>query len=310
MQVQDTCHGDCAPHCFLGLQAHAVLDPCQVAAGPAEDELPSHRIAAVAVPLCSGTDLGLKGQAYCFLPLSLATGLPVHISANFALTANRRDLWRRSDDQVASESHCRASWNESLLETTCPRVYADALELLASHVASKNLEETNGSSFPAIFTLSDSLRQELPKFSDGLWHFWPGQGLSGHFSSMPKRVSEELIARDAAVFLDDQMTFQTAKSALLCADAEFARLTDEMRSALRRLCLTGRRRTVVQVPAVLAEVLAEVKGTTWLQPQSLANMLKGFDTKQVSTQEADALVEYLLSPQGAGPLQLACPRGV
>ena len=97
------------------------VESAEVHAGPAEDELPSCRIAAVAIALCTDSEdsADLKGQAYCFLPLSLATGLPVHISANFALSANRRDLWRRSDDRVGSESHCRAAWNESLLETTC-----------------------------------------------------------------------------------------------------------------------------------------------------------------------------------------------
>ena len=224
-----------------------------------------------------------KGQAYCFLPLSLATGLPVHVSANFALTANRRDLWRRSDDRVASESQCRAAWNETLIETTCPRAYADALELLAGGVVMQKLEE-NTLPFPALNTISDKLQQELPSFTDGLWHFWPGGEVEGHFSALPMCVSKELVCREAAVFLDDQQNFQTAKSSLLCRDDEFACLKDEMRAALRRLCLTGRQRTVVQAPARIADTLAEVKGTTWLQPQSLANMLKGRFSKHPSMQ--------------------------
>ena len=39
-----------------------------------------------------------RGRAYCFLPLPVATGLPAHLNAAFALTSNRRDLWRAGDD--------------------------------------------------------------------------------------------------------------------------------------------------------------------------------------------------------------------
>ena len=158
--------------------------------------------------------------------------------------------------------------------------------------------------FPTLSTVSDVLQEELSECNKNLWHLWPGSEAAGHFLAMPRRVSEELVARDAAVFLDDQKKFQTAKLCLLCSDGEFARLKGELRAALRRLCVTGRRRTVVQVPAAFGGILEEVKGITWLQPQSLANMLKGFDTKHATIEEADALVEYLLSPQGAGPLAL------
>ena len=303
-----SCLSPFGPLCARQSNAFSPACPWQVTAGLAEDELPTHRVAAVAVPLSSeklDSESGLEGQAYCFLPLSLATGLPVHISANFALTANRRDLWRRSDDRVASESHCRALWNENLLDSTCPRVYADALELLAAGALSRH-EEKKGLPFPYMSIISDALCQEiqeLPKFKKGLWSLWPEKA-SGHFVSLPRRVSEELVIREAAVFLDDQQSFQTAKCSLLCQEPEFSRLKDEMRTALRRLCLMGKRRTIVQVPAALGEILTEVKGTTWLQPQSLANMLKGYDTKHSTMEEADALVEYLLSPNGSGPLPL------
>ena len=36
----------------------------------------------------------VQGRAYCFLPLPMPTGLPVHVNGAFALTKNRRDLWR------------------------------------------------------------------------------------------------------------------------------------------------------------------------------------------------------------------------
>jgi sacsin len=33
------------------------------------------------------------GQAFCFLPLPVRTGLPVHVNAFFELSSNRRDIW-------------------------------------------------------------------------------------------------------------------------------------------------------------------------------------------------------------------------
>eukprot|EP00967_Tisochrysis_lutea_P136754 scaffold244336_cov18-Tisochrysis_lutea.AAC.3 len=34
-----------------------------------------------------------RGRAYCFLPLPVLTGLPVHVNAFFELSSNRRDIW-------------------------------------------------------------------------------------------------------------------------------------------------------------------------------------------------------------------------
>ena len=35
----------------------------------------------------------LQGMAACFLPLPVATGLPVHVNGYFELSSNRRDIW-------------------------------------------------------------------------------------------------------------------------------------------------------------------------------------------------------------------------
>ena len=34
-----------------------------------------------------------EGHAFCFLPLPVQTGLPVHVNAFFELSSNRRDIW-------------------------------------------------------------------------------------------------------------------------------------------------------------------------------------------------------------------------
>jgi hypothetical protein len=37
--------------------------------------------------------LALEGRAFCFLPLPIRTGLPVHVNAYFELSSNRREIW-------------------------------------------------------------------------------------------------------------------------------------------------------------------------------------------------------------------------
>jgi len=39
----------------------------------------------------------VEGRAFCFLPLPVLTGLPVHVNAYFELSSNRRDIWFGGD---------------------------------------------------------------------------------------------------------------------------------------------------------------------------------------------------------------------
>eukprot|EP00435_Cladocopium_sp_Y103_P069816 s10_g34.t1 len=332
----DDRHNDSADPSITAWLVAARAEPAKEAfhkhrSNPHPSNVPAFRLGAVAIPLLpwfgrmaepeepeepAQSDLPIdrplndfKGQAYCFLPLSLTTGLPVHISANFAVTANRRDLWRRSDDQESSESNLRASWNEALLEKTCPKVYADALELLAGGLLRGQCK------LP--FKAENFIPLQVPDIGRGLWSLWPSTA-KGHFSEIPRHVSQELVARDAAVFYTGDLVdsadgtsslevvplFRNAKSSLLCSSRSFDMLKPELRSSISRLCLAGRKRSPVQVPRGICEILSEAKGTTWLEPLSLANMLRGFNTKAMPLQEADALVDYILSPEGKGSLSL------
>jgi hypothetical protein len=48
-----------------------------------------------------------QGQAFCFLPLPLETGLPVHVNGHFSLDHEaRRNLW--TDDKEGY----RSAWNK------------------------------------------------------------------------------------------------------------------------------------------------------------------------------------------------------
>ncbi|XP_025926560.1 sacsin-like [Apteryx rowi] len=74
-----------------------------------------------------------QGRLCCFLPLpateEMATGLPAHASAPFALSDDRRHLRWPSEDGEGEED---ASWNALLLLDLLPRVYGHAAAVAAA----------------------------------------------------------------------------------------------------------------------------------------------------------------------------------
>jgi len=80
-----------------------------------------------AVKLSSdGLPVPVEGRAFCFLPLPITTGLPVHINGYFELSNNRRALWRGSD--VEGEGKLKVEWNVHIVTDILPTVYGELLE--------------------------------------------------------------------------------------------------------------------------------------------------------------------------------------
>ena len=70
----------------------------------------------------------IEGFVFCFLPLAVpSTGLPVHVSAIFAVMSNRSGIWTGSSG-IATDS--KAYWNQKLMETTIPKAYCSLLNNL------------------------------------------------------------------------------------------------------------------------------------------------------------------------------------
>jgi len=68
-----------------------------------------------------------RGKAYCFLPLPLETGLPVHINGHFALDHEaRRGLWRDESGGY------RTDWNNTLLKDVIASCYLTLLDEVRS----------------------------------------------------------------------------------------------------------------------------------------------------------------------------------
>jgi sacsin len=62
------------------------------------------------------------GNAFCFLPLPIETGLPVHVNGHFALDQNRSHLFGTYKEDV------RYIWNKCLLEQVAAYSYASCIE--------------------------------------------------------------------------------------------------------------------------------------------------------------------------------------
>ena len=67
----------------------------------------------------------VNGEAFCFLPLSISTGLPIHVNGYFAVTSNRRGIWERTTSHRQQVIEVR--WNESLLKDALCNAYLQLL---------------------------------------------------------------------------------------------------------------------------------------------------------------------------------------
>ncbi|KAK1380492.1 Sacsin [Heracleum sosnowskyi] len=73
-----------------------------------------------------------EGRAFCFLPLPISTGLPVHVNAYFELSSNRRDIWFGND--MAGGGKKRSDWNIHLLEDVAAPAYGHLLEKVSLEI--------------------------------------------------------------------------------------------------------------------------------------------------------------------------------
>lgn len=99
-----------------------------------------------------------EGRAFCFLPLPISTGLPVHVNAYFELSSNRRDIWFGND--MTGHGKIRSDWNIYLLEGIVAPAYGHLLEKLALEIGPCDL----------------------------FFSIWPTTGTSGPWASMMQKV--------------------------------------------------------------------------------------------------------------------------
>ena len=99
----------------------------------------------------------IEGSVFRFLPLAVpSTGLPVHVSANFAVMSNRHGIWTGSSG-IASDS--RECWNQKLMESTIPKAYCSLLNTLQVMCISGQLLKYE---FYSLWPLNTRLRSKHP----------------------------------------------------------------------------------------------------------------------------------------------------
>lgn len=105
------------------------------------------------------------GEVFCYLPLRIKTGLPVHINGCFAVTSNRKEIWK---------TDTKGQWNSIFMRHVIVQAYLSALTML--RIMAENGELLNYSYYAAWpdpgqvhddFTLiSQGVYQEIAKGGD------------------------------------------------------------------------------------------------------------------------------------------------
>ena len=94
--------------------------------------------AGVAAKFSSGKAAKLvpvDGEIFCFLPLSIPTGLPFHVNGFFAVYSNRRGLWWHNTETVTEEKRAiDVKWNEALITDALSKATTGMLQSVTSLV--------------------------------------------------------------------------------------------------------------------------------------------------------------------------------
>ena len=72
----------------------------------------------------------ITGEVFCFMPLSIASGFPVHVNGSFSVYSNRRRLWEEGVGEHHSLKPFEAKWNEALMEDALVQAYLQLLRIL------------------------------------------------------------------------------------------------------------------------------------------------------------------------------------
>ncbi|XP_039546795.1 sacsin-like [Pimephales promelas] len=128
-----------------------------------QDHVFSFPIGGIAVPLHKeaktntwSPDESLFGQAFCFLPLSVDTGLPVHVNGTFAVTSNRKSLW---------EKGVKSEWNKALMKDAVTSAYITTLLELKKMAQNGHIQNYSFHTFwPNIETVSKAFLPMVESF--------------------------------------------------------------------------------------------------------------------------------------------------
>ncbi|MGH0175909.1 UNVERIFIED_CONTAM: hypothetical protein FKN15_004069 [Acipenser sinensis] len=157
-------------------------------------------LGSVAVPLIKSQEAPEKwrpdteaaaGQVFCFLPLSIHSGLPVHINGSFSVTSNRKNLWTTG---------LKGDWNEALLQDTVNVAYITMLLQLQKMCQEGKIEDYD------YYTFWPNMEKVLKPFTATAKAFYEAvaKGFQGHPLNLLCNGSD-WCAIDNARFLDSKI---------------------------------------------------------------------------------------------------------
>ena len=162
--------------------------PASVAAALGGRQLALLPRGGVAAPLdAAAADRRPARRAFCFLPLPLKTGLPVHVNAHFALDHEaRRCLW--PDDDAGA----KADWNYLLVRDVVAPAYVSLLRRVPHYLSSSVVADN--------ISLMESFGDEIPNL-DAYGRLFPALPPGrGYWRSLAEAVYQRIERRQEAVF--------------------------------------------------------------------------------------------------------------
>eukprot|EP00754_Rhynchopus_humris_P021724 Rhum_TRINITY_DN14756_c4_g1::Rhum_TRINITY_DN14756_c4_g1_i1::g.114831::m.114831/K17592/SACS; sacsin len=233
-----------------------------------------------------------RGKAFCFLPMPVETGLPVHVNGYFELPSDRRGIFWGVDD--TGEARFRSEWNRALLEDV---IAVEYLRLLKS-MRKMPSDVEDAAVAAAIYELLPPPAVAVP------WNLVSAAVLQG-------------LADDACVWCGPDAKWRKPKDCLLAVGAASAAPAEVPAS------VDAQAASAASVPSVVVEalrcagvVLADVPphaadalcaaGGRRLTPDAACRALAeggGAGCRRLAADAACAVLEWLLEglPQGADP---------
>ncbi|XP_039392976.1 sacsin isoform X5 [Mauremys reevesii] len=97
------------------------------------------------------------GEVFCYLPLRIKTGLPVHINGCFAVTSNRKEIWK---------TDTKGRWNTLFMRHVIVKAYLEALCVLRDMTVNGELADY---SYYAVWPDPDSVHDDFSVICQGFY---------------------------------------------------------------------------------------------------------------------------------------------
>ena len=143
-----------------------------------------------------------SGAVFCYLPLPIRSGLPVHVNGTFAVASNRRSLKEKTEDDKGCAG---TEWNNVLLKDTVCAAYLDLIE----HLKPAITESRSGYLFHSLWPKDCKVQQALKPLSRSFYENLVHKNIP-FFSNGTRWVGVNDVAFLHPTFRDDEQIGNTA----------------------------------------------------------------------------------------------------